>query len=581
MKASSIVSLTTPFEEELKNTATPLSEYPRPLLQRESYLCLNGEWDFSIININSSVTEYEGKINVPFPPESRISGIEREIKKNERMVYSTKFALPDGFLKDRLILHFGAVDQYCTVYINNRQAGTNIGGYLPFSIDITDFIHSGANELGVVVSDPLDKELPYGKQCEKRGGMWYTKISGIWQTVWLESVTNDYVKNLKITPTLNSVNIKIDSDCVSKTIVLETSDGKRKYTLNSDSINIKIENPRLWSPEDPYLYRFTVICGNDTVKSYFALREVTIKKSGNKPYICLNGKPYFFHGLLDQGYFSDGIYTPTSYEAYKNDILKMKACGFNMLRKHIKTEPQLFYYYCDKYGMAVFQDFINSGKYNFLIDTALPTLFLKKGISHKASKTRCEEFIKTGEGILDILYNHPSVLYYTIFNEGWGQFSADKCYTHFKGIDSTRIFDTTSGWFKNKLTDVESEHIYFKPVKLKAGKEKPLVLSEFGGYSCKIEKHSFNRDKTYGYRFFENTDDFGNSLLKLYSDEIIPAIKIGLNAAVLTQVSDVEDETNGLLTYDRKVLKVDSEKFKAIAAQLKTAFELTINRPDP
>ena len=582
MKKPKTVSLITPFEKELKNTDTPLSEYPRPQLVRDSYICLNGNWDFKIINTKNNITEFDGKITVPFPPESRISGVEREIKKNDRMVYSIDFSLPDGFLKDRLILHFGAVDQYATVYINDREIGKNVGGYLPFSFDITDYImRIGVNKLSLAVYDPLDKNLPYGKQTDKRGGMWYTKISGIWQTVWLESVTDDYIKALKITPTLNSVNIEIYSNCAQKTIVLEMPDGNKEYTVTGDSIDIEIENPQLWSPESPYLYNFTVISGKDTVKSYFALREISVKAVNGKKYICLNGKPYYFHGLLDQGYFSDGIYTPASYEAYKNDILKMKSCGFNMLRKHIKTEPQLFYYYCDKYGMAVFQDFINSGKYSFLIDTALPTVFSKKGIEHSASKIRRERFFEMGNGIIDYLYNHPSVCYYTIFNEGWGQFGADNCYTHFKSLEPTRIFDTASGWFENKLSDVQSEHVYFKPVRLKAKKCKPLVLSEFGGYSCKIKDHSFNTKKTYGYRYFKDKIKFQNALLKLYSDEILPMVKAGLNATVLTQVSDVEDETNGLLTYDRRVLKVEPNALLDTSIQLKEAFNETISDANP
>ncbi len=575
MKKCRFAILDTPFVNELKNSSMPLSDYPRPQLVRDSYLCLNGEWDFKIIN--KKAEKYNGKITVPFPPESRISGVEREINKNDALIYSKTFTLPQGFLKNRLILNFGAVDQYTKVYINERFVGENIGGYLPFSFDITESITSDTNTIKVIVTDSLDKNLPYGKQTNKRGGMWYTKISGIWQTVWLESVSTDYIKSLKISPTMNSVHIDIDSSASQKTIILDTPDGKREYTTNQKSIDIEIEKPNLWTPETPYLYDFTVTSGDDTVKSYFALREVSIKEVKGKSYICLNQKPYYFHGLLDQGYFSDGIFTPASYEGYKNDILKMKDCGFNMLRKHIKTEPELFYYYCDKYGMAVFQDFINSGKYSFFIDTALPTVFLKKGMSHPASKTRREEFLKNGEGIISTLYNHPSVLYYTIFNEGWGQFNADECYSYFKMLDTTRIFDTTSGWFKTKLSDVESEHIYFKPIKLKSKADRPLVLSEFGGYSCKIKNHSFNLDKTYGYRYFENTADLENALIKLYKNEIMPCFKLGLNATVLTQVSDVEDETNGLLTYDRKLLKVNSKRMFEIAQKLYKAFEKAIS----
>ncbi len=577
MKKPRLVALQTPFEKELKNTPVPMSEYPRPQLVRDSYICLNGEWKFSIIN-NFSIV-YEDKITVPFPPESRISGIEREIKDTDTLVYEKSFTLPHAFLKERLILYFGAVDQYCKLLINDELVGEHTGGYLPFSFDITDFIKDSNNTVKLIVTDPLDKNLPYGKQTKKRGGMWYTKISGIWQTVWLESVTEDYVKNLKITPSLNSVNIKIDSNSPQKTIILETPDGCKEYTVTGESINIEIENPIHWSPENPHLYNFTVICGKDKVKSYFALREISIKTVNGKPVICLNKKPYFFHGLLDQGYFSDGIFTPASPEGYKNDILKMKDCGFNMLRKHIKTEPELFYYYCDKYGMIVFQDFINSGKYSFLIDTALPTVFLKKGITHTATEKRRKEFFKTSEGILNHLYNHPSVCCYTIFNEGWGQFSADDCYKHFKALDKTRIFDTTSGWFKTKQSDVQSEHVYFKPIRLKQKENRPLVLSEFGGYSCKIKNHAFNLDKTYGYRYFKSAKDFENAIISLYENEIIPAIKAGLNVAVLTQVSDVEDETNGLLTYDRQILKVDKIRFSDLSAKLFSVFDKTFTLP--
>lgn len=574
MKNKKFAKLYTPFENELNNNSTPLSEYPRPQLVRDSYLCLNGEWDFKIVN--KETEKYNGKITVPFPPESRISGVEREIDKKDTLIYSKKFTLPQGFLKDKLLLNFGAVDQYTKVYINEHFVGENVGGYLPFYFDITEFITHNTNTINVIVTDPLDKNLPYGKQTNKRGGMWYTKTSGIWQTVWLESVPTDYIKSLKITPAMNCVHIDINSTAPQKKIILDLPDGKREYTVNQSSIDIEIENPMLWTPETPYLYYFTVISGNDMVKSYFALREVSIKNANGKSYICLNQKPYYFHGLLDQGYFSDGIFTPASYEGYKNDILKMKECGFNMLRKHIKTEPELFYYYCDKYGMAVFQDFINSGNYSFLIDTALPTVFLKKGISHRASETRRKAFYDTGKRMLANLYNHPSVLYYTIFNEGWGQFSADECYKHFNVLDSTRIFDTTSGWFKNKLTDVDSEHIYFKPVRLKA-KAKPLILSEFGGYSCKIKNHSFNLKETYGYRYFNNTDDLENALIKLYENEIIPCLKSGLNATVLTQVSDVEDETNGLLTYDRQILKVNSKRMIETARKLYKVFNNAVS----
>lgn len=560
------ITLTTPFEADLKNTAVPFSEYPRPQLKRDSYLCLNGKWDFVIKGQKG--TTYQGQITVPFPPESKISGVMRQIGKQDTMVYSRAFSLPDGFVKDRVILHFGAVDQYAEVFINGTSVGKHTGGYLPFSFDITDHLQPGSNTLTVEAKDPLNLDLPYGKQTNKRGGMWYTKVSGIWQTVWLESVPKNYIQSLKITPTLDSVMIQIQGGEVEKTLQVQTPDGVKIYEFTGDAIEIAIDNPQLWSPESPYLYDFTLTSGEDRVTSYFALRTITIGDFDGVSRICLNGKPYFFHGLLDQGYFSDGIFLPATEEGFRNDILQMKACGFNMLRKHIKLEPDLFYYYCDKYGMVVFQDMINSGKYNFLIDTALPTVGPKRGISHRASKMRREEFYRTSEGIMETLYNHPSVCYYTIFNEGWGQFSADQCYKDLKSKDPTRIFDTTSGWFHEQLSDVDSEHVYFKPVQLKARLGRPLVLSEFGGYSCKIEGHAFNLDKTYGYRYFSQKEDFENALIELYEKEILPLIPKGLCTAVLTQVSDVEDETNGLLTYDRAVLKVQPERMQALAEKL-------------
>lgn len=470
------VVLTTPFEADAKNAEIPFAEYPRPQMKRDSYFCLNGEWDFE-------VEGYKGKITVPFPPESKLSGVMREIKKNDTMIYTRTFVLPEGFLKDKVLLHFDAVDQYAEVFVNGQSVGTHVDGYLPFFFDITSYLQKGENTLRVEAKDPLNLELPYGKQTNKRGGMWYTKVSGIWQTVWLESVPEKHIQSLKITPSLDTVTIEVQGGVAEKTLQVQTPEGVKTYAFSGDTIEIAIDNPQLWSPESPYLYDFSLKSGEDEVTSYFALRAVTIKDFDGISRICLNDKPYFFHGLLDQGYFSDGIFLPGTEEGFKNDILQMKACGFNMLRKHIKLEPDLFYYYCDKYGMVVFQDMINSGKYGFLVDTALPTIGLKRGITHKATKARKEAFYRSAEGIIKELYNHPCVCYYTIFNEGWGQFEADQCYKGIKAWDPTRIFDTTSGWFQEQLSDVDSEHIYFKPVQLKIRQGRPMVLSEFGGYS--------------------------------------------------------------------------------------------------
>ncbi|MBQ7334610.1 MAG: glycoside hydrolase family 2 [Clostridia bacterium] len=537
--------------------------YPRPQLVRDSFFSLNGTWDF---------TAGEGNwesITVPFPPESLLSGIHRHMGKQPRLMYKKDFALPKGFVRDRVILHFGAVDQIATVTLNGTVLGEHHGGYAPFSFDITDHLQ-GSNTLVVEVTDNLqDKILPYGKQCEKRGGMWYTPVSGIWQTVWIESVPAEYVRSLQIDTGADYAVIRTEG--VTKgTVTVTTPAGDVSVPMRDGVARVDLPSPRMWSPEDPYLYEFTVQTESDTVRSYFALRTLDIREVNGISRLCLNGKPYFFHGVLDQGYFSDGIFTPASPKCYDNDILAMKNLGFNMLRKHIKIEPEYFYYACDRLGMIVFQDMVNNGDYSFFRDTALPTAGLKSlpdRYLHRDPATR-QAFIRGMEETVAQLHNHPSVCCWTIFNEGWGQFDSDNMYRRLKELDSTRFIDTASGWFRGGASDVDSQHVYFKPVKLKPS-DKPIFLSEFGGYVYRVEEHVFNPDKTYGYRIFDDRQKFEDALMDLYEKEVLPHIGMGLCAAVYTQLSDVEDETNGLLTYDRKVCKVDASRMRDMAAKLK------------
>ena len=566
-------NLKTPFEEN--SEANWETEYPRPRMKRDSFLSLCGDWELSVLAKNEEIPL--GNIRVPFPPESRLSGIQRELNSGEHLIYRTTFVLPPDFNRGRVFLNFGAVDQKVTVTLNGKTVGSHVGGYLPFSLELTDALRDGENHLTADVTDELCTELPYGKQRRKRGGMWYTPISGIWQPVWLESVPTNPIADLRITPTLESVTVETKGGNPHKTLTLQTPSGEQVYTYEGDRFTLTVEDPILWTPEHPHLYPFTLTDGADRIQSYFALRTVGIQQNGSRSHITLNGEPIFCHGLLDQGYFSDGIYLPASPDGYAFDILTMKRLGFNMLRKHIKIEPDLFYYYCDKYGMLVFQDMVNSGSYSFFIDTALPTIGLKRGITHAASKKRRAQFEEDAEATVKLLHNHPCVVYYTIFNEGWGQYDADRVYQKMKAIAPDRIWDATSGWFKERLSDVDSEHIYFKKLKMTPSANRPLVLSEFGGYACKLEDHAFNLQKTYGYRSFHTVEAFMNALENLYRDEVIPLAKEGLCATVLTQVSDVEDETNGLVTYDRRVIKVDEVRMKQLSIDLHQAFHQGIS----
>ncbi len=552
--------LTTPRGEAL--TGTPWTAYPRPQMRREQWWNLNGEWEFGEL--------FDRKIRVPFCPEAPLSGIGEHFPEGSELRYRKKVTLPPG--GGRLLLHFGGVDQRAQVYINGTLAGEHAGGYEAFTLDVTDAWREGENEITVLCRDDLrDRSFPYGKQTMTRGGMWYTPVSGIWQTVWMERVPQTYIEKLRIVNRGASVTIDTGLSCPGTVTVA----GLGAFSLENGKVTITPEKPRFWSPEDPWLYEFTVEAGEDRVASYFALRTLEIKTVGGYPRLCLNGKPYFFHGLLDQGYWPDGLLTPPAPESYADDILAMKRLGFNTLRKHIKVEPEEFYYQCDKLGMVVFQDMVNNGPYRFFRDTALPTLGVQKlpdGGINRDGKTR-RMFLKSMEGTAAQLGNHPCILYWTIFNEGWGQFCADEAYEKLKALDGTRWIDTTSGWFRGHKSDVDSRHVYFRRVKLRSRGRKPLVLSEFGGKTWRAEGHVFNPDKTYGYGACPDQEALGQAVEALYREEILPCVGQGLCAAIYTQVSDVEDEINGLLTYDRKLEKLTPERMLPLARALRQAME--------
>ncbi len=551
-------------------TGTPWQVYPRPQMRRENWVNLNGEWEFAVTDGDDLPHGYAQRILLPFCPESQLSGVKSHPEDGKYLFYHRGFVLPDDWKQGRVLLHIGAADQETFVYVNQKLSGQHTGGYEAQVYDITDALEEN-NEIVIRCYDDLtDKAFPYGKQTLKRGGMWYTPVSGIWQTVWLESVPERYIEKLNIENRGDSVTISVLPAMDGKVTVA----GLGEYALENGSVTITPENPHFWSPEDPFLYDFAVEAGEDRVESYFAIRSLEIKKVGDYQRLCLNGKPYFFHGLLDQGYWPDGLFTPAAPECYAEDIMEMKKLGFNTLRKHIKVEPEEFYYQCDKLGMIVFQDMVNNGDYSFFRDTALPTIGIQKLNDknlHKDERVR-KMFLSSMEATINQLKNHPCICYWTIFNEGWGQFDSDNVFEIFKKLDDSRFVDSTSGWFRRKKTDVDSRHVYFKPIKLKAG-DKPLVLSEFGGYSYKPAGHVFNTEQTYGYGKFEDQTAFAEAVEKLYRDQLIPAAKTGLCAAIYTQVSDVEDETNGLRSYDRKVEKLTPERMKPIAEELQNAIK--------
>lgn len=562
-------------EDILNTDLVPLKEYPRMQFKRNSFFNLNGLWDMEITKNKTELLTFPDKIMVPYPLESTLSGKAVFLPKKHFLNYQKKFVLPEEFLKDITYLHFGAVDQKCEVYLNGIFLGSNEGGYFPFTFDVTKVI-TLENTLKVIVSDDQNEQtkLAFGKQSTKRGGMWYTEVTGIWQTVWLESVPLNHFQDIKITPDIDkesiSFEIKMTGNPTGELIIRQDNNSTLKFHFSTAAFSVKIPTPHLWSPTDPYLYYFTLDNGIDRIDSYFAMRKFSVGINNDLPCLMLNNEPYFYNGLLDQGYFHDGIYTPSSYQKIEDDILLMKDLGYNTLRKHIKIEPLYWYYLCDKIGMIVWQDMVNSGAYSFFTDTASPTFGFKskKDTKKPMNETFKKEVIKT----INLLYNSPSIALWTIFNEGWGQHQSKYYYDLIMKIDKTRLIDHASGWSDQKISDVNSIHIYFKKVTLKnnfKNDKRPLVLSEFGGYSYKVPNHSFNINKTYGYRFFSKQEKFEDFFVSLYEKEIIPLIDSGLSAAIYTQVSDVEDETNGLVTYDREVLKVNKDRIKKVMDRCK------------
>lgn len=577
------------------NKELPLNDYPRPQMRRDSFINLNGEWNYAIYDEYKKFAGYQGKITVPFSPECILSGVEKIVEPTDILYYQKFFDFKRT--NHRVLLHFGAVDYECTVILNNKVVGEHKGGYLPFTFNITTLILDGENDLRVEVKDPTQTGTQArGKQTFKRGGIWYTPQSGIWQTVWIEEVCEGYIESVKLTPDIDYDELKIeinyngDPNAEMAAIALDKGVVMAGCKLENGKGVIKLSDYECWSPENPKLYDLKIVAGNDQVESYFGMRKFSVgEDEKGTPRFMLNNKPYFFNGLLDQGYWSDGMYTAPSDDALIYDIQTMKDLGFNTLRKHIKIEPLRWYYHCDRLGMIVWQDMINGGgAYNFLAIGTLPflgMLFNNKhvgrvsdGKNHYRFYARTDpagrdEYFEDSEKMIDLLYNVPSLALWTPFNEGWGQFESEAAYRFYREKDPTRLIDHASGWSDQGSGDVNSFHIYFTPFLFpKYNKEdaRPIALTEFGGYSIQAKGHTYNKKKFFGYRKYYDQDKFDEAIRNLYENRILRCIKEkGLSAIIYTEVSDVEDECNGLLSYDREVIKVTPEVMKDINSKIK------------
>ena len=609
--------LFTPWGEKL-DKENVLKEYPRPQFVRDSYVNLNGFWDYCIVpdSEGEDIPEddiMEGKILVPFSPEAMLSEVERRLEPDQYLWYKTKLpTLTRKFANSRYLLHFGAVDQFADVYLNGTLMGSHSGGYLPFTIDITNYMNftpdmcaCAENILAVRVKDTSDSSYhSRGKQTLRRGGMYYTAQSGIWQTVWIEEVPRTYIREIRIRPEsdLRTVNIEVSTNLPSKVTLKApghemvkspaSADGYETaftgdFSFSSDTypsigedhsacspsyyhFKLALDDPHLWSPEDPYLYPLQIEAEEDQVRSYFAMRFFSTEKDEKGiTRFCLNHKPYFLMGVLDQGYWPDGLYTAPSDEALIFDIKEMKRLHFNMMRKHIKIESARWYYHCDRLGMIVWQDMVSGGSsYAKPVVSYLPTLFPKvfgrmndgpayyKTFSRGSAEGR-SEWLKEMQNTIRYLYNVPSIGTWVLFNEGWGQFNAAGATVMAKELDDSRPIDQASGWFDEGSGSFRSVHNYFRPLSVEIDKEgRAFVISEYGGLTCHIDGHS-SVDRVFGYKKYDTLDTFGVAYYNLINASLKPLIPKGLSGAVYTQVSDVEEEVNGLMTYDRKITKIN------------------------
>lgn len=571
--------LMTPWGEHLDENCI-LTEYPRPQMRRNSYLNLNGRWEYAITDSDESPRRWDGTILVPFSPESALSGVGRSLQPGQTLWYRREVIVPQGFIPadGRLLLHFGAVDQEAAVYWNGRLLGRHMGGYNAFTLDATDAL-GPRNSLVVRVHDDTDASFhSRGKQKTRRGGIWYTPQSGIWQTVWMEAVPRHYIESLRIVPLFDQSAVEVMVRCSQPLQCEATVDGRTVPFTSGEPARIPMPDFRAWSPEDPYLYDLSVTLGEDRVESYFGMRKMEVRADrGGVKRLFLNGEPYFQSGLLDQGYWPDGLYTAPSDEALIYDIQTAKAMGFNLLRKHIKVEPMRWYYHCDRLGMMVWQDMPSGGgKYRFSTITLPLVTGIHRRDNHyrafaRASSQGRGEYMDELEEMVGQLFNAPSVVLWVPFNEGWGQFDSTFVMERLRALDPTRPVDPASGWHDQGAGELRSLHVYFKPFRFRRDRRgRALALSEFGGYNLRVDGHCFNQ-KDYGYRRLPDAAALWRDFSRLYEREVLPAVPRGLCASVYTQLSDVEDELNGLMTYDRRVVKLDADEVRELNERLKEA----------
>lgn len=574
--------ITSPWADKV-NPASPLSEYPRPQMVRGNWKNLNGLWNYAITpKAEAAPNTYAGKILVPFAVESALSGVGKTVGKDSILWYRTSFSVPAAMKGKSVLLHFGAVDWQAEVYVNGKKVGTHEGGYDPFSFDITSAIKKGSQQLEVRVWDPTDDgPQPRGKQVKKPESIWYTPVTGIWQTVWLEGVAKTYVTSTKQTPDIDKQTLSITANVQNlqngDKVKIAAWDGTNKIAEQTVDANtqtvLAINNPKLWSPDNPFLYDLTVsVVRNgknlDEVKSYFAMRKTSIAPDAKGiQRMMLNNKFLFQFGPLDQGWWPDGLYTAPTDEALKFDIEKTKEMGFNMIRKHIKVEPARWYNYCDKLGMLVWQDMPSGDLGNHWEN--------RPGVIDRATdKERTPEsenyYRKEWNIIIDVLYNYPCIVVWTPFNEAWGQFKTVEITNWTMQKDPSRLVNSASGGNFYPVGHLVDLHNYPQPAMPRPdlfGAKQAIVLGEFGGLGLPVEGHTWIEKGNWGYRSFTNAD----TLFTTYSTFITrleDLIKQGLSAAVYTQTTDVEVETNGFMTYDRKVIKVPASKLKAVNSRL-------------